>query len=308
MVSVFQNIGERPTAKNYHHFILLSVVSSLWRTFNGIVDNLEKCVLFSDFQFAFRSSQSTADLLTFASDKIARAFFRSGATRAVALDISKGFDRVWYAGIFHKLKSYRISGQTFGLTSSFLSNIRFWMVLNEKSSQLMLEFLKGPFLVLLFSYYTLMTFLMMLSVILLSVLMILLHTQSIIRHLIWWNSCNWLLNENLIYRTQWTRAEKDLLISIVKTDLRTVGTSLAVSLEPLAHCQNVASLSLFYRFYFRRCSSELAQLVPLSYSWGVSTRYYYRLHYFVSPFLDVTRVSISTASFLTQLHSGILWL
>ena len=60
---------------------------------------------------------------------------RSGATRAVALDISKAFDRVWYAGILHKLKSYGISGQTFGLISSFLSNIRFWVVLNEKSSQ-----------------------------------------------------------------------------------------------------------------------------------------------------------------------------
>ena len=40
------------------------------------------------------SSQSTADLLTVVSDRIARAFTRSGATRAVALDISKAFDRV----------------------------------------------------------------------------------------------------------------------------------------------------------------------------------------------------------------------
>ena len=56
------------------------------------------------------------------SDRIARAFNRSGATRAVALDISKAFDRVWHAGLLHKLKSYGISGQIFGLISSFLSN------------------------------------------------------------------------------------------------------------------------------------------------------------------------------------------
>ena len=31
---------------------------------------------------------------------------------------------------------------------------------------------------------------------------------------------------------------------------RTVGPSLAAALEPLAYCQNVASLSLFYRYYF----------------------------------------------------------
>ena len=56
--------------------------------------------------------------------------------------------------------------------------------------------------------------------------------------------------------------------------------SLAASLEPLAHRRNVASLSLFYRYYFGRCSSELAQLVPLPYSRGRSTRYSDRLHDF----------------------------
>ena len=49
---------------------------------------------FADFQYGFRSSRSTADLLTDVSDRIARAFNRSGTTRAVALDISKAFDRV----------------------------------------------------------------------------------------------------------------------------------------------------------------------------------------------------------------------
>ena len=50
---------------------------------------------------------------------------------------------------------------------------------------------------------------------------------------------------------------------------RTVGPSLAVSLEPLAHCRNVTSLSLLYRHYFGRCLSELA---PLPYSRGNFTR------------------------------------
>ena len=48
----------------------------------------------------------------------------------------------------------------------------FWMGNLDKNIQLMLKF-KGPFLVLLFSYYTLMTFLMILSVIMLSMLTIL---------------------------------------------------------------------------------------------------------------------------------------
>ena len=158
---------------------------------NRIVDHVEKCGLSSDFQFGFRSSRSTADLLTVVSDRIARAFNRSGATRAVALDISKAFDRVWHAGLLHKLKSYGISGQICGLISSFLSNGRLRMVLDEslhKNIQLMLEFLKGPFLVLHFSYYALMTFLMVFSVILLSILIILLSTLNVIRHLICGNN------------------------------------------------------------------------------------------------------------------------
>ena len=81
-----------------------------------------KYVIFSDFQYAFRSSRSTADLLTAVSNRIARDFNRSGAIQAVALDISKAFGRVWHAGLLHKLKSYGISVQIFGLISSFLSN------------------------------------------------------------------------------------------------------------------------------------------------------------------------------------------
>ena len=56
--------------------------------------------------------------------------------------------------------------------------------------------------------------------------------------------------------------------------------SLAASFEPLAYRQNVASLSLFYRYYFGRCSSEQAQLVPLPFSRGRSTHYSDRLHDF----------------------------
>ena len=63
---------------------------------NRIFVHLEKCGLFSDFHYGFGSSRSTADLLTVVYDRIARAFNRSGTTRAVALDISKAFGRVWH--------------------------------------------------------------------------------------------------------------------------------------------------------------------------------------------------------------------
>ena len=113
---VFKNVGDRSTAKNYCPVSLHSVVSKVFEKLvsNRIVNHLEKCDLFSDFQYGFRSSRSTADLLTVVSDRIDRVSNRSGVTRA--------FGKVWHAGLLHKLKSYGISGQKFGLTSSFLSN------------------------------------------------------------------------------------------------------------------------------------------------------------------------------------------
>ena len=72
----------------------------------------------------------------------------------------------------------------------------------------------------------------------------------------------------------------ELLDKLQKWICRTVGPSLAASLEPLAHRRNAASLSLFYRYFFGRCSSELTQLVPRPYSRGRSTRCSDRLHDF----------------------------
>ena len=76
------------------------------------------------------------------------------------------------------------------------------------------------------------------------------------------------------------RCYVELLDKLQKRVCRTVGPSLAASLEPLAHRRNVASLSLFYRCYFGRCSSELAEPVLLPYSRERSTRYSNRLHDF----------------------------
>ena len=99
-----------------------------------------------------------------------------------------------------------------------------------------------------------------------------------------------------------------MLDKLQKWICRNVGRSDAAPLEPLAHRRNVASLSLFNRYYFARCSSELAQLVPLSYSRGSYIVILIDCMIFLLPFLDVTRMSISTVSFLAQLNSGILCL
>ena len=109
------------------------------------------------------------------------------------------------------------------------------------SIQLMLEFLKAPFLVLHFPCYTLMAFQMMLSVRLLSTLMILLLTLNVTRHLICGNNLNWLLHLNVIYETMWTG--KKWLVDF------NAGKSQLVSLEQFSNSGSidVIMVGLFLR-------------------------------------------------------------
>ena len=135
MVPVFKDVGERSTAKNY--FSLLSVVSKVFEKLvnNRIVDHLEKCGLSSDFQYGFRSSRSTAALLTVVSDRIARAYFNrsdiqdtvdwgkkwlddlnAGKTQLVSLDRSNnnGFIDVKVDGsVLDEKSSFKMLGLTF---------------------------------------------------------------------------------------------------------------------------------------------------------------------------------------------------
>ena len=100
-----------------------------------------------------------------------------------------------------------------------------------------------------------------------------------------------------------------LLDKLQKRICRTFGLSLTTSLEPLTHRRNVTSLSLFYSYYFGRCSSELASTGSLSFFLVVGLLVILiDCMIFLSPFLDAARISVSTVSFLAQLGPGILCL
>ena len=132
--SIFKDVGESSLAKNYRPVSLLSGVSKFFAKLvnNRIVNHIKKCDLFSDFQYSFRSSWSTADLLTVVSDRIARTFNRFGVTRAVALDISKALNRVWYAGLL-LLRNFK--SDIWPYFVFLFSNRRLQVVLDGKSSQ-----------------------------------------------------------------------------------------------------------------------------------------------------------------------------
>ena len=159
----------------------------MWLVKNRIIGHLEKCGLFSDFQYGFRSSWSIADLLTVVSDRIARISNRSEAIQAVVLDISKTLAQG--LACWSSSQPYGSQNFDFNIWPYFVySQKKRWLcvLLDGQYSQEypVIEFLRAPFLFLQFFYYTLMTFLMMLSVIFLSMLMTLLSLGSVTRHLI----------------------------------------------------------------------------------------------------------------------------
>ena len=148
-----------------------------------IVNQLDKCGLFSDFWNGLRSSRSTIDLLTVVFDKNARNFNRSGTTRAVA-HISKAFNKVWHADLLPEIRSHGTLDQVFSFTSSLFSNRQLLVVLDGNSSQEYQTNAGVPQGYILDStLFLLMTFLMMLSLMLLSMLIILLSALNMIWHI-----------------------------------------------------------------------------------------------------------------------------
>ena len=316
-------------------------------------------------------------ILTVGSDRIASAFNTPGATRAIALNISKAFDRAWHACLLHKLRSYKISGQIFGLIASSLSNRLLRVVLGPKSLKeypvnfgVPQESILRPTLFLLYinelpddvicntaiyaddtalsSKYDQASNLWQQLELASELEFDLLYTVDRGRkwlvglnvgktRLVLFDQSNttgaidvkmggFVLEEISSFKMlgltfsykldggsyiifnakttskkigalihsmkflsrkvalylykctirpcmecchEWTSAPicyLELLDKLQKWLSRTVDSSLAASLEPLAHRRNVASLSLFCRYYFSRCSSELAQATPLPHS------------------------------------------
>ena len=148
-------------------------------------------------------SEGYSDLLTFVSDRIARLFIGLGLLKMWHLIYPRLLTGCGMLVFFTNLSLMEFQVRYFAL---FLFSVTdsfewFWMESLHKNIQLMLEFFKGPFLVLHFSCCILMIFLMMLSVILLYMLIIVLYILSVIMHLICGNNLNWLLSLNLIYET-----------------------------------------------------------------------------------------------------------
>ena len=105
--------------------------------FGDIYEDLNANRLLSENQSGFRPGDSTVNQLLAITHKIYTGFDQipSRETRAVFLDLSKAFDRVWHAGLLYKLECNGISGNLLELIRSFLSHRQQRVTLNGQSSE-----------------------------------------------------------------------------------------------------------------------------------------------------------------------------
>ena len=128
----------RQLKKNYRPIPLLPICGQIFEKimFHAIYEFLCENQLLTPNRSGFRPGDSTINQLLSITHKIYSAFeeFLSRETRAVFLDISKAFDKVWHDGLFVKLKSYGISGCLLTFIKDFLNNRHQRVVLNGRSS------------------------------------------------------------------------------------------------------------------------------------------------------------------------------
>ena len=116
----------RQLKKNYRPISFLPICGKIFEKliFDAIYEYLCKNQLLTLSQSGFRPGDSTVNQLLSITHKMYSAFeeFPSRETRAIFLDISKAFDKVWHDGLLSKLKSYGISHCLFTLIEDFLRN------------------------------------------------------------------------------------------------------------------------------------------------------------------------------------------
>ena len=127
--------------KNYRPLSLLPICGKIFEKviFDAIYEHLTDNQLLTPNQSGFCTGDSTINQLLYITHRIYAAFeeFPSRETRAVFLDISKAFDKVWHDGLILKLKNHGISGPLLALIESYLSN-------RKQRIVLMASALNGP--------------------------------------------------------------------------------------------------------------------------------------------------------------------
>ena len=171
--------GEKQILKNYRPISLLAITGKILERllYDKMFEFFTENNLISGNQSGFKPGDSCVNQFLSIAHEIYQCFNDNIEVRAVVLDTTKAFDKVWHKGFIYKLKQNGILGNILNTIINFLSFRKQRVVLNGKISQwtsIEAEVPQGSILgPLLFFIYINVTFLMICRQILSSLQMIL---------------------------------------------------------------------------------------------------------------------------------------
>ena len=125
---------DKQLVKNYRPISLLPICGKIFEKliFNSLYKYLSSHNLITSNQSGFIPGDSCTNQLLFLINEIHEAFENPSSleVRAVFLDISKAFDKVWHEGLIFKLRQNGVSGKLLKFFESYLSNRKQRVVLN----------------------------------------------------------------------------------------------------------------------------------------------------------------------------------
>ena len=123
-VSPIHKKKEKNVISNYRPISLLPLCGKIFEKL--IYDNLYSYIYTNKFisakQSGYKKGDSTIKQLLSITNEIYKAFDEDKEVRAVFLDISRAFDRVWHEGLIFKLAQLGIEGQALNIIKSFLED------------------------------------------------------------------------------------------------------------------------------------------------------------------------------------------
>ena len=125
---------DKQLIKNYRPISLLPICGKIFEklVFNKLYSYLSANNLITKNQSGFIPGDSCTNQLLFLVNEIHEAFENQSSleVRAVFLDISKAFDKVWHEGLLFKLKQNGVSGKLHKFFESYLNNRKQRVALN----------------------------------------------------------------------------------------------------------------------------------------------------------------------------------